>query len=69
MGLAVGPLCDRERDTDVAKSQAGFFTFIVTPWYAVVGDLAGPLHPPFLQVEANAKAWASRHAPSYRKTS
>ena len=31
--MAVSPLCDRQTDVDVAKSQVGFFSFICMPFY------------------------------------
>ena len=39
LGVSISPLCDKERDCDVAKSQEGFFAFVCAPFYEVLADL------------------------------
>ena len=49
LGVAVSPLCDRETDHDIAKSQIGFFQYICGPFYTAVADLCSPDLEPCLQ--------------------
>jgi hypothetical protein len=57
LGIAVSPLCDRVRDSNVPESQIGFFKFICVPFYSIVADLIDPTMLPWLRVEANLQAW------------
>ena len=36
LGMPISPLCDRRKDTDVAKNQLGFLRFVCRPFYAAV---------------------------------
>ena len=57
LGITVSPLCDRTTDTDVPKSQIGFFKFVCVPFYSVVADLIDPTMLPWLRVQANLQTW------------
>ena len=60
MGVPIGPLCDRERDTDVAKSQLGFFQFICVPFFHTVADLIDPHMATYRQLMANHENWKAQ---------
>ena len=60
LGVPVSPLCDREKDVDIPKSQVGFFKFIILPFYAVVADLVEPGMLPWQRVQANMKHWQAQ---------
>ena len=49
MGVPISPLCDREKDQNIAKSQIGFFKFVCIPFYEA-------RHPP-----PALGAWNVRH--------
>ena len=53
----LSPLCDRKKDTNIPKSQIGFFNFVCKPFYAVVADLIDPAMLPWQRVEANLSDW------------
>ena len=55
--MPVSPLCDRERDSSIAKSQVGFFKFICVPFYELLLDLAGPALEPVPYMQKNHKHW------------
>ena len=57
MGLPTGPLCDRQADHNIPKSQGGFFQFVCTPFYTAVASLLPPGAPFLAQLEANDKEW------------
>ena len=57
MGVAISPLCNRERDVDLAKSQIGFFQFICVPFFHAVADLTDPQMYPYRQLKANLETW------------
>jgi cAMP-specific phosphodiesterase 4 len=57
LGIAVSPLCDRDKDSNVPKSQIGFFNFICVPFYSIVADLIDPTMLPWLRVQANLQEW------------
>eukprot|EP00900_Chrysochromulina_parva_P024152 jgi/Chrpa1/6370/Chrysochromulina_OHIO_Genome00016442-RA len=57
LGIAVSPLCDRDKDSNVPESQIGFFKYICVPFYSIVADLIDPTMLPWLRVEANLQAW------------
>jgi hypothetical protein len=57
LGIAVSPLCDRDKDCDVPKSQVGFFTFVCVPFYSIVADLIDPIMLPWQRVQDNLQAW------------
>jgi len=60
LGIAVSPLCDRDKDSNVPKSQIGFFNFICVPFYSIVADLIDPTMLPWLRVQANLQEWGRR---------
>ena len=60
IGMAVSPLCDRKKDTDIPKSQVAFFNFICVPFYTVVADLVEPEMTPWLHVQHNLNEWRNR---------
>ncbi|KAL1508235.1 hypothetical protein AB1Y20_004352 [Prymnesium parvum] len=43
IGVPISPLCDRETDTNLSKSQRGFLEFVVMPFYNNVNRIL-PLH-------------------------
>jgi len=55
--LTISPMCDRERDTNLAKSQIGFFQFICIPFYSAIADLVGPNMHSFMQLQDNYRTW------------
>ena len=57
LGVPISPLCDRERDVNLPKSQLGFFQFICVPFFQVVSDLIDPTMVPFQQLKANQAKW------------
>jgi len=57
LGVPVSPLCSRETDNNIAKSQIGFFQFICSPFFEVVGDLVDPAMPPLQQMHSNFAEW------------
>ena len=60
LGVAVSPLCDRQTDVDVAKSQVGFFSFICMPFYTVVADLVDPDLLPLSRLKQNLRYWQTK---------
>jgi len=60
LGVAVSPLCDREKDVDVAKSQVGFFSFICLPFFAVVADLVDPDWQLLARLRQNLRYWQNK---------
>jgi len=60
IGVPTSPLCDRERDRNIAQSQMGFFQFICSPFLKVVADLLEPEMEPQAQLQANFKQWQIR---------
>ena len=60
LGVPISPLCDRNVDSNIAKSQIGFFQFMCNPFYEQVADLLDPDCPPILQLAKNFKEWKQR---------
>ena len=60
LNVAISPLCDRQTDVDVAKSQVGFFSFICMPFYAVVADLVDPDMLPLSRLKQNLRYWQTK---------
>ena len=58
--MPISPMCDRERDHDICKSQVAFLNFICMPFYAVVADLVEPEMTPMLRVQHNLNFWRNR---------
>jgi hypothetical protein len=57
-GVPKGPLCNRQADNNIPKSQGGFFQFICIPFYKEVAALL--LEPDsrfMLNINANAAKW------------
>jgi len=57
LGIAVSPLCDRVKDSNVPMSQIGFFEYICVPFYSIVADLVDPTMLPWVRVQANLQSW------------
>ena len=57
LGIPISPLCDRENDKDIARSQIGFFQFVCNPFYELVADLVEPEMKPYTQLQANFCSW------------
>ena len=57
LGVPVSFLCDRAKDTNVAKSQIGYFKFVCNPFYKAVAELVDPRLGPFDNIEANLWQW------------
>ena len=60
MGVPISPLCDREADRNIAKSQLGFFKFICNPFFQVVADLVDPRMAQYAQLQENYASWQVR---------
>ena len=60
LGVAVSPLCDRQTDVDVAKSQVGFFSFICMPFYTVVACVE-------IKILRRVRVESSRRPPRHRR--
>jgi len=60
LNVAISPLCDRQTDVDVAKSQVGFFSFICMPFYSVVADLVDPDMLPLSRLKQNLRYWQTK---------
>ena len=60
LNVAISPLCDRQTDVDVAKSQVGFFSFICMPFYTVVADLVDPDMLPLSRLKQNLRSWQTK---------
>lgn len=58
--MPVSPLCDRELDTNIAKSQVGFFQFVCNPFLEVVADLVDPEMRPYKELQANFASWKAQ---------
>jgi len=56
-GVPLSPLCDREKDTSIAKSQVGFIKFVCLPFYEVLGELVAPDFQPLGSVLSNQQHW------------
>lgn len=57
LGVPVSFLCDRNVDTDMAKSQIGYFKFICKPFYKAVEPLVDARLGPFDTLDANLWRW------------
>ena len=60
LGMSVSPLCDRDKDTDIARSQIGFFKFVCLPFYKPVFDLLNPEMPPAINCRDNFWRWLNQ---------
>lgn len=69
LGVPISPLCDRDRDVDIPKSQLGFFKFIILPFYAVIADLVCPDMEPWRRVQANMLHWQQQAGEEPGRTS
>ena len=58
-GMAITPLCDRDKDADMASSQLGFFKFVVEPPYEQLTALAGR-GPWNKNLDANKEFWQQK---------
>ena len=61
-GLPISTFCDRHKDVNLAKSQAGFLTFVCRPFYVAAGRVLGDASSSaaVARLDANAKAWPER---------
>jgi len=59
MGLKVSAFCDRDHG-DIPKSQVGFFTFIVNPFFSAIVDLDPRFEPIKTAVLENYKYWKQK---------
>ena len=57
MGVPVGPLCDRSSDSNIPKSQGGFFKFVCKPFFTAVAELLDPKAPFMMQLDENDAQW------------
>jgi len=60
LGVAVSPMCDRDVDTDIVKSQIGFLQFVCIPYYKVIADLVQPRLEPYRNCQENFWQWHKR---------
>ncbi len=61
-GIAVSPLCDRQRDTNLPKNQLGFFEFLCYPFYKAVARVLPAAEVLLEPLEENFDEWRERHA-------
>lgn len=59
LGVQVSPLCDRDADNNIPKSQGGFFQFVCVPFYEAVADLVAPKATFLEQMRSNRDRWKS----------
>ena len=57
LGVPVSFLCDRDKDTNMAKSQIGYFKFVCNPFYKAVAELVDAKLGPFDNLESNLWQW------------
>jgi len=57
LGVPISALCDRRKDTNIARSQIGFFRYVLLPFYSAVADLIDPLMLPLTRFHDNFRAW------------
>eukprot|EP00966_Prymnesium_polylepis_P119604 2764084-Prymnesium_polylepis.1 len=62
MGVPISPMCDKEKDTNMAQSQIGFINYICLPLYSALSDLLDPGMKPYLQLKENLSMWEARRA-------
>ena len=67
MGVAVGPLCNRDKDNNIPKSQGGFFQFICKPFFSVVAELIDQRAHFILQLEANDLGWKRLNSEAFSR--
>lgn len=60
LGVPVSALCDRDKDTDIAISQIGFFKFVCLPFFKPVFDLLDPDMPPAVHCRDNFWRWLAQ---------
>ena len=65
MGLALSLLCDR-RTTNVAKSQIGFISFVVQPYFEAIAKFIPHMQYTVDQLNSNKDQWA-KHIDEYEK--
>jgi len=56
-GIPISPLCDREKDSSIAKAQVGFLKFVCLPYYEIIGELVTPNFPPLESLLSNQTHW------------
>jgi len=61
MGLPVSTFCDRGKDTNLAKSQTGFLTFVCLPFYVAAERVLpdAPAAAAVARLKANCAEWDS----------
>jgi len=62
MGVPVSPLCDRDKDVNIASTQIGFFQFICRPFMEVLADLVDPELEPMKELIINQSCWEREQA-------
>ena len=55
--VKISPLCDRHKDTDLPKSQMGFFNFVVLPFATQVARILPEAEPLLAECQRNLKTW------------
>lgn len=62
--VPISPLCDREKDTNLTKSQRGFLEFVVMPFYTNVNRIL-PVHDRAINnLQHNFRQWEHYEMPS-----
>ena len=56
-GLPISTLCDRHKDTDIAKSQLGFLRIVCRPFYAAVARALPGQEVALARLDANINEW------------
>jgi len=65
LSCGISPLCDRESDVNIAKSQEGFFKFVCNPFYELVEDLVDSHGgEPFETIRSNYRTWVPPAPPA-----
>ncbi len=56
-GREISPLCDRHARTELSKSQAGFISFVVRPFYALCAKVFPGLAAMVASLDGNLERW------------
>lgn len=64
--LPISPFCDRNKDTDIAKSQQGFLKYVCRPFFVVVKRVLPSAFTASAveRLDANLSMWASYQSPA-----
>eukprot|EP00966_Prymnesium_polylepis_P287695 6645308-Prymnesium_polylepis.1 len=57
INLPISPLCDREKDTNLPKSQQGFLNFVILPYYQAVARILPVRRHVLKNLSENVEGW------------